>query len=83
MFLLLIAAASLYFILQEREQGLLMLVAMTLVAAISDGLRAPERHAAGRRRMLAEVLTYTDGESSRRLVAEVRHLLDPGEAPSG
>jgi hypothetical protein len=48
-----------------------------LVAAIVDGLTAPERLRGPRRRLLEETLTYLDGRSSERLVAEVGELLAP------
>jgi hypothetical protein len=41
-----------------------------LVAALGDGLQRPERLHAGRERMLDDVLTYRDGRSSERVVAE-------------
>ena len=42
-----------------------------LVRAVADALRDPGARAEGRRRMLEDVLTYTDGRSTDRLVAEV------------
>lgn len=43
----------------------------SLVAEVGAGLRDPAARRDGRRRMIAEVLTYDDGRSSERLVAEV------------
>jgi hypothetical protein len=47
-----------------------------LVAAITEGLRDPSAHSAGRQRMVEDLLTFTDGRSSHRLVDEVRRALD-------
>jgi hypothetical protein len=48
----------------------------SLLAAINDGLVHPERGRLGRRRMLLDILTFVDGGSSDRLVAEVAKFLN-------
>jgi hypothetical protein len=46
-----------------------------LLAAVADGLAHPERGRGGRRRLVEDLVTYTDGRSSERFVAEVAELL--------
>ncbi len=47
-----------------------------LVAAVTEGLQDPSARSAGRQRMVEDLLTFTDGRSSQRLVDEVRRALD-------
>ena len=49
-----------------------------LFAAVADGLSEPTARAAGRRRMVEDLLTFTDGASSGRLVDEVHAALGGG-----
>ncbi len=46
-----------------------------LVAAINDGFAHPERGREGRRRMVAEICTYTDGHSTERVAAALEEFL--------
>ncbi|HVU57952.1 MAG TPA: cation-translocating P-type ATPase [Puia sp.] len=71
MFILLMVATLLYFILGEQGQGMLMLVAMALVAAISVFQELRSSHALKALRKLTEPLTTVlrDG-SFRRLAVE-------------
>jgi hypothetical protein len=52
-----------------------------LAAAVDDALARPERRREGRRRLVADTLTYVDGCSSERLADEVRTLV--GAVPGG
>jgi hypothetical protein len=46
-----------------------------LVAEVNDALVRPDRRRDGRRRLVAETLTYVDGGASDRLVGEIRQLV--------
>lgn len=50
-----------------------------LLAAVTEGLRDPSARSAGRQRMVEDLLTFTDGNSSQRLVDEVHRAL--GDRP--
>ncbi|HLG98185.1 MAG TPA: hypothetical protein VKX49_17850 [Bryobacteraceae bacterium] len=48
-----------------------------LVAAVRDGLENPGRLAAGRKQIVKEICTYSDGRCTERVAAEVRFFLNP------
>jgi hypothetical protein len=52
-----------------------------LTSALTDSLRDPGRARAARRRMVADVLTFTDGESTRRVVDAVQAALRDDAPP--
>jgi hypothetical protein len=57
-----------------------------MVAAVRDGLLHPERRAPGRRRLLSEIITFTDGRATERVAAEVAAALGtaaPSVGPAG
>jgi CDP-glycerol glycerophosphotransferase (TagB/SpsB family) len=41
------------------------------IGAVGDGLTRPEEQSAGRRRLVDEIITYTDGRATERVAAEV------------
>ena len=58
-----------------RSGGLAMAAdERSLVSAIAEGLSDPLTRQAGRRRLVEDVLTFDDGRSASRVVAEVARL---------
>ncbi len=55
----------------------------SLIAAINDGLRRPGARAAGRHRMLLDVLTFLDGRSAERLVEQVGVFVGVDQVDAG
>jgi hypothetical protein len=46
-----------------------------LIAAVAMGLKQPALRAAGRKQLVREIITFTDGQSTQRVLAELRRVL--------
>lgn len=46
-----------------------------LIRAVAAGLQQPALRAAGRQQLVREIITFTDGQSTRRVLAELARLL--------
>jgi hypothetical protein len=49
-----------------------------LIRAIASGLSRPALRSAGRRQLVREIITFTDGQSTERVLAELRKVLGRG-----
>ena len=48
-----------------------------VIRAIAEGLEQPTLRAAGRRELVREIITFTDGQSTERVLAELLRLFRP------
>jgi hypothetical protein len=48
-----------------------------MIRAVTAGLEQPALRGAGRKRLVREIITFTDGQSTRRVLGELERLLRP------
>jgi hypothetical protein len=49
----------------------------SLVRAVTTGLKHPELRTAGRKRLVQEIITFTDGQSTQRVLTELLRFVHP------